>query len=75
MSSTVITTNRLRRALGIAVDWSAHSPGTATGPADLDLPLGLAAAMAAAAPRAAEVSGSARGRRRAARHRPPVVRR
>ncbi|MBY8880963.1 hypothetical protein [Actinacidiphila acidipaludis] len=74
MSSTITAgVNRLRRALGTAVSWSPHAPAVATGPADLDLPLALAAGLAPA-PRAPEVS-AARARHRTARRRAATVRR
>jgi hypothetical protein len=61
--------DRLRRMLDAAVSWVAHAPGAAAGPADLDLPLALAAELPAPA-RAPEVRSAParrpRGRRSAA---------
>ena len=70
MSTGTITVsvNRLRRALGDAVSWSAHGSAATTGPGDLDLPLALTAGLPVT-PRAPEVSSSPRTRRPAGRRR------
>jgi len=74
MSSTITAgVNHLRRTLVAAVSWSPHAPAAATGPADLDLPLALAADLAPA-PRAPEIRAT-RTRQRTARRRAATVRR
>lgn len=88
-STLIVSANRLRRALNVAVSRSPHSEATATGPADLDLPFAHVAASAArgaspqgeprTAARPAEVSASAkatsRAHRRTARRGTRAVRR
>jgi hypothetical protein len=75
MSSTITAgVNHLRRALGAAVSWGTHAPAAATGPADVDLPLALAAGLPAPH-RAAEVRPGARGARAAHGRHPAVHRR
>ncbi|SEO37011.1 hypothetical protein [Actinacidiphila rubida] len=77
MSSTLTAgVNRLRRALGAAVSWHPHAPAAATGPADVDLPLALAAGLPPLR-RAAEVRATpaARTPHPSARRRAAAVRR
>ncbi|MCL2551228.1 MAG: hypothetical protein FWE15_08425 [Actinomycetia bacterium] len=81
MSSTITAgVNHLRRALGAAVSWGTHAAAAGTGPADVDLPLALAAGLPPLR-RAPEVRPEARtprparGRDRAVRRRPATVRR
>lgn len=70
--------NRARHALAAAVTWGAGGPRpdatVRSGPADLDLPLGMPTAAAPRPPRAAEVATPAPARRASARHRPAAVR-
>ncbi|MDF9814715.1 hypothetical protein [Streptomyces sp. SPB162] len=77
-SNITVHVNRARHALAAAVSWGAGDPAAhpavRTGPADLDLPLGMPMAPAPQPPRAAEVATPAPARRASARHRPATVR-
>lgn len=81
-NAITVNVNRARHALAAAVSWGAGGPAPDTtvrsGPADLDLPLGMLIAPITQptprTPRAAEVAAPAPSRRGAARHRPAAVR-
>ncbi|MCZ4120878.1 hypothetical protein [Streptomyces sp. H39-S7] len=76
-SNITVNINRARHALATAVSWGTDDPAphaaVRTGPADLDLPLGMPMARPRP-PRAAEVATPAPARRGPARRRPAVVR-